>query len=121
MILLTKGNTDIIYVTPRENTSLVFQHYKIVFTNRTTTDVVEYWFTDVSTTERYQSASIVVNTYFQNEVEGFWTYAIYGTATFGGTPNSPVLETGLMYLKPATNYEPTKYDEQDNTFKTYNG
>jgi hypothetical protein len=121
MIILQKGNTETIYVTPKENTELNFEHYKIVFTNRITKDIVEYWFTDISTTERYQSANIVVNTYFQNEDEGFWTYEIYGTATFGGTPNSPILESGFMYLYPTTAFNPTKYNEQSNSFVTYNG
>lgn len=121
MIVLAKGNTETICITPKENSSLNLVNYKIVFTNRTTKEVVDFWFADISTTARCQKFTIIVNTYFQNYDEGFWEYAVYGTATLNGTPNTPMLENGLMYLKPQTNYEPTKYNEQDTAFTTYSG
>ena len=121
MLILTKGNTDQCYVTPLEKSSLNFVNYKVIFTNRTTQDIVEFWFADISTTRRYQKFLIDVDNYFNNLDEGFWTYQIYGVITLGGTPNSPLLESGLMYLKPSTIYQPTKYEQQDASFKTYNG
>jgi hypothetical protein len=66
--------------------------------------------------------SIVVNTYFANFDEGFWDYATYETATNNinsiDTENVP-LETGLMYLYPASEFAPNKYNGQSNTFYTY--
>jgi hypothetical protein len=121
MINLTLGNTNTIIVTPKENTSLNFIYYKIVFTNRITKDVINFWFTDTSTTNRYQKCTIIVNNFFANFDTGFYDYVIYGCATSGGTPNSPVLESGYMVLHPSTEFAPTNYNEQSNTFITYNG
>lgn len=121
MINLTKGNTNTIIVTPKENTTTNYTFFKIVFTNRVTQDEVDFWFTNISTTDRYQKCTIVVNTYFLNFDEGFWTYEIFGCAVSGGVPTSSILESGYMYLRPATNYNPTEYNEQSNNFKTYNG
>jgi hypothetical protein len=82
---------------------------------------VNVWLTNTSTTFRFEEFSIVTNTYFENENEGMWTYDVYGCATLGGTPNTPRLETGYMYLHPSVEFEPTKYNEQSNNFVIYNG
>lgn len=88
-----------------------------------TGDEIAFVTTNASTSARYDYFSLVVNTHFANAETGFWTYDIYEQASSSGT--SPVgknkVETGLMYLHPADTYEPMQYDEQDNTFKTYNG
>jgi hypothetical protein len=122
MITLTKTNTaDIIYCTPQENTYLVLTIYKIIFTNRTTTEIVNYWGTDASTTKRYQMLTINTSSLFANYDEGFWDYQIYGCASVGGTPNTPLLEIGYMKLNKQTAFAPTKYSNQSNLFTTYNG
>jgi hypothetical protein len=68
--------------------------------------------------------NLVVNTYFANAEEGFWTYKCYETPTNNinsiDTDSVPV-ETGLMYLSGVSEFEPTKYSGQNNTFVTYNG
>jgi len=121
MINLKKGNTDTIIVTSKEMTSLAITIFKFIFTNRITQDEVALWLTNTSTTDRYQRFSIVTNTYFLNEDTGLWTYEIYGSASIGGVPTTPILETGYMNLNPATNFAPEYYSEQSNQFKTYNG
>ena len=121
MINLKKGNTDSIIVTPKENTLLDITYYKFIFTNRITQDEVSVWLTNTSTTERYQEFSIVVDDYFLDENVGLWSYEVYGSASIGGVPTTPILETGYMNLNPATDFAPTSYSEQSNQFKTYNG
>lgn len=121
MILLTRNINNYIYVTPSENTELVITIFKFIFTNRITKDVKEVWKTNNSTTKRYQVFSINVNTEFANLDNGFWDYKIYGCATIGGTPNTPLLESGYMYLQNNTEFAPDKYNGQSNTFVTYNG
>lgn len=96
----------------------------IFFTNRITQDVVSFMFNDISTTERYMKMSLVVNTYFADAETGFWEYKCYQTPTNDinsiDTDSVPV-EIGLMYLNAASEFEPTKYSGQSNTFVTYNG
>lgn len=121
MILLTRNTTNYIYVTPAENTALVITIFKFIFTNRITKDVVEYWDTNASATDRYQVFNIDVDTEFVGKDNGFWDYQIYGCATIGGTPNTPLLESGYMYLQNNTQFAPDKYNGQSNTFVTYNG
>lgn len=120
MINLTKGNTESIIVTPLENSATTYSIFYFKFTSRITQDEVECWLTNTSTTERYQQFSLVVNSKFANEVEGFYTYEIYG-AINGSTYVNVLLETGYMHLHPTTNFEPTTYNDQINTFKVYNG
>lgn len=121
MINLTKGNTNTIIVTLKEKTPLVILYFKFIFTNRITQNVVNVWLTNTSTTNRYQKFSIVTNTYLANEDDGLYTYNVYGCASLGGTPNTPLLESGYMYLHPSVEFDPVKYNEQSNQFITYNG
>lgn len=123
MINLTKGLTQIIYFTGTEKATLTAPKFLFTFTNRETLEVVIIPITNTSTTERYDKASVVVNSYFSTSTTGFYTYSI---REFTGTyPSSPtygvVVETGYMYLNPSVPFEPTEYAEQSNAFKTYNG
>jgi hypothetical protein len=120
MIVLTKGQpSTIIFCTPAENSNIVYQNYCFKFTNRSTQSVIEDNYSNQSATSRYQMFDFNASA-FDNEDEGLWTYEIRGCdAQF--QPIDPILESGYMYLKPSDNFEPTKYDEQINTFKTYNG
>ena len=68
---------------------------------------------------RYQQFEIDTED-FENEDTGFWTYEIY-EADVNDEPTGSVLESGYMYLNPEIAFEPTKYDEQNNSFITYNG
>lgn len=123
MIVLTKGETQNIYFTGTENCLLTNPYFLFIFTNRITEEVVSLVFENQSNSERYDFIDISVDDYFANSETGFWTYDIYEQVDPSGT--SPIgknkVETGLMYLHPADTFEPIKYDEQDNSFKTYNG
>lgn len=122
MINLRKGQTETVYFTGTEKATLTDPYFLFVFTNRISTDVVKVMATNTSTTERVDKFSLVVNAYFTDATEGFWDYEIRQKAddedmTVAGT----IVETGYMYLRPATDFAPTEYTEQSNAFKTYNG
>jgi hypothetical protein len=123
MIILTKDEVSkIIYCTPAENTDEIFSYYFFKFTNRITQSIIEVVYENLSTTSRYQMFDINTTT-FDEEDTGFWTYEIrqWDDNAEEPSPIGPILESGYMYLNPANTYEPTKYDEQDNSFITYNG
>lgn len=123
MIVLTKGESQNVYFTGTENCLLTNPYFLFIFTNRVTEEIVSFVAMNESNQTRYDYIDLTVNDYFENSEEGFWTYDIYEQSSPNGT--SPTgknkVETGLMYLHPADTYEPIKYDEQDNSFKTYNG
>ena len=122
MITISKGQTIPIYITAKENLTNSAYFVGLFFTNRITQEVVSFMFNNISTTDRYMKMSLVVNTYFANSELGFWTYKAYQTPTNNintiDTDSVPV-ETGLMYLSPVSEFEPTKYSGQNNTFVTY--
>lgn len=122
MINLRKGNTENIYFTGTENATLDNPYFLFIFTNRVTSDVVKFMGTNTSTTERYDKCSMVINTYFADATEGFWNYDVREKASNSDmTISGTIVEQGFMYLRPATDFEPTEYADQTNTFKTYNG
>ena len=121
MIILTKGESSkTIYCTPAENTSEVFSSFYFKFTNRITQSIIEDNYFNQSSSERYQMFDFNTSA-FDNEDTGFWTYEIRGFDNDTLEPVGPVLESGFMYLNPAIAFEPIKYDEQNNSFITYNG
>ena len=123
MIVLTKGDEQNVIFTGTENCLLTSPFFLFVFTNRVTIEVVKFVSANQSNTERYDYIYLTVNDYFENSEEGFWTYDIYEQEDSSNTDieGKHKVETGLMYLHPADTFEPIKYDEQDNSFKTYNG
>ena len=123
MIVLTKGEEQNVIFTGTENCLLTAPYFLFVFTNRITTDVVAFVVSNLSTTKRYDYFTLEVNDYFEDSETGFWTYDIYEQATNSGTSitGKHKVETGLMYLHPADTFTPIEYNEQDNSFKTYNG
>ena len=57
---------------------------------------------------------------FNLKEEGFWGYTIHQKVSSSDlTVSGLVLEEGYMFLNPATPFEPTKYEEQNNNFVTY--
>jgi hypothetical protein len=120
MINLYIGNTNnAIYCTPDENSSATITFYYFKFVNRITQDVVQMWLQNISGNKRNQKFLINVNTYFLNQDGGLWRYTIQSSLQ-NIVPTSAILESGLMYLHSDL-IEPVKYNEQVNTFKTYNG
>ena len=121
MITLTKGQTQTVRFTGTENALLTNPYFLFVFTHRVTNEIVKFVATNTSTTERVDSFSLVVNTYFVNSDCGFWKYEVYEQSSSTGTSTTGKnkVEEGYMVLSAATEFSPTKYSEQDNTFITY--
>lgn len=121
MITLTKGQTQIVRFTGRENALLTNPYFLFVFTHRVTNEIIKFVATNTSTTERVDSFSLVVNTYFADSDCGFWKYEVYEQSASTGTSTTGKnkVEEGYMVLSPATEFSPTKYSEQSNTFITY--
>ena len=122
MIHLRKGTTEVVYFTGTEKATLTAPYFLFVFTNRITGEVVKVMATNTSTTLRYDKFSLAVNTYFSTSTDGFYVYSIYEKALISDfTVSGTQVEIGYMYLKPTTDFAPTQYSEQSNTFKTYDG
>lgn len=90
-----------------------------------TGEVVEFWRDSLgqSVTNRYAKYPVNTLTLFADSTEGMWTYTIQEAADEEVVPPStnPILESGYLYLYPASTFEPTKYEGQDNSFIAYNG
>jgi hypothetical protein len=120
MINLTKGLTQTIYFTATEKATISNPYFLFVFIHRVTGDVVKLMATNQSITGRYDSFAFTVNNYFNLKEEGFWGYTIHQKVSSSDlTVSGLVLEEGYMFLNPATPFEPTKYEEQNNNFVTY--
>lgn len=121
MITLTKGYDDVEIKFSNKGNLIGANFYYFKFTNRTTLDEVDCWVEPEGTnTDRWELCLISTLDLFEGYPEGFWTYEIYVT-TVDELPTEPMIESGLMYLYPYTEYSPIKYDDQNNTFVVYNG
>lgn len=123
MIILTKGETKNIYFTGSESATLSNPYFLFIFTNRITQEVVKFVVTNESTTLRYDVFELDVDQYFEYAETGFWTYQVYEQASSSNLNPAGLneVENGYMYLNSAIVFEPTTYDEQNNSFITYNG
>jgi len=120
MLHLTKGNTDSIYYTASENATISSPRFLFIFEHRASDGKVLINL-NPERYSRYDYNQIVVNTYFANAIEGLWKYTIRQKADTSTTETGTIVETGYMMLHPSTEFEPTIYDEQLNTFTIYNG
>ena len=85
MITLTKGQTQTVRFTGTEKALLTNPYFLLVFTHRVTNEIVKFIATNISTTQRVDSFSLVVNTYFADSDCGFWKYEIHEQASSTGT------------------------------------
>lgn len=122
MIYLTKGATSEIILTLKEKQTLSAPNYLFIFTHRGSNIEVKFVLlnnADTSThKDRFNSFSIVTNTYFQTQDSGEWEYEIYEQTSPTNTNPSlatELLETGIMRLYEATGFSFTKY-QPSNTF-----
>lgn len=122
MIVLTKGETKNIYFTGNESALLTDPYFLFIFTNRITQEVVKF-VPLVDNYKRYDLFYLDVDSYFANSETGMWTYEIYEQLNDYNTDPTGLhmVENGYMYLNSAITFEPTTYNEQSNTFITYNG
>lgn len=118
MILLTKGSVADIAIHLDDLKSSSEYDYRFEFTNDMTKDVVAFNVTNISQyPKRYLEFNVAVNTYFLNELEGFWTYRIYEYNEEPLIKN--LLKLGKMKLIGQP-FDFTSYDGQDEEFITYN-
>ena len=118
MILLTKGSVADIAIHLDDLKSSSEYDYRFEFTNDMTKDVVAFNVTNISQyPKRYLEFNVTVNTYFLNELEGFWTYRIYEYNEEPLIKN--LLKLGKMKLVGQP-FDFTSYDGQDEEFITYN-
>lgn len=125
MIKFTKGTTATIYVTLTEKQSITDANFLFVFQSRSTNEKVKLVLVssaDQSThKERYNQFAVVVNTYFANHEEGWFTYTVYEQASSSNTNEAnagAVVETGLMFLSDGQDVNTTKYNNPT-TYKIY--
>ena len=127
MIKLTKGQElEYIYCTPMDNLTSVPDIVYFKFVHRVTGEIVEKWDNGLgeSTTDRYAKYALDTSILFADSTEGMWTYTLQEAAEEEVVPpvgQYPILESGYLYLYPASTFEPTKYEGQDNSFIAYNG
>jgi len=121
MITLTKGQTQTVRFTGTEKALLTNPYFLFVFTHRVTNEIVKFVATNISTTQRVDSFSLAVNSRFADGDCGFWKYEVYEQSSSSSTDTAGKnkVEEGYMVLSPATEFTPTKYTEQTNTFITY--
>lgn len=121
MLHLTKGNTETIKYTATELATLTLPRFLFTFVHRGTKKKVSINLQNDSTATRFDMSEIVVNDYFEDEVEGLWDYTIREKEDGNDvTETGTICETGYMYLHPASEFEPVIHDEQVNTFEIYN-
>jgi hypothetical protein len=127
MIKLTKDSgVNYFYCTPMDFLTSIPNWVYIKFAHRVTGEVVEKWDNSLgaSSTNRYAKYGIDTSQLFADSTEGMWTYTIQQAPDEEVVPSVgqyPILESGYMYLYPASTFEPTKYEGQTNTFIAYNG
>lgn len=127
MIVLTKGNTaEELIVTLNEKRTLTSGYYLFVFTHFTTMEVVNKIFNfaedDSNYPTRYNNFPINTQSVFGSATEGQWAYDVYEQASSSNTNTAGLtkVETGVMVLKPATEFAFEAY-ETATTFTTYGG
>lgn len=123
MIVLTKGEVKDVIITGSENCVLINPYFLFVFINRITKEEVKFVLENQSETLRYDKVTIDVTYWFEASETGFWTYNVYEQLSDSNLDISGLnkIETGYMYLNPSITFEPATYNNQSNTFVTYNG
>jgi len=124
MIVLTRNInapiTNTFVLTLSEHQAAATAYYHFTFIHRVTQDEVDVYLENISTKSNFQKFQLDSDEFDDVDL-GYYTYEARaanstGTAIVGG-----ILETGYMVLKDSETFAPTKYDEQSNQFKTYNG
>jgi hypothetical protein len=125
MIKLTKGNTETLILTLKEKQTILDANFLMMFQSRTTNDKVKFVLVNSSDQslyqDRYNQFSLVVNTYFANVEEGWYTYIVYEQASPSNTNEAnagAVVETGLMFLSDGQDVTTTKYNNPT-SYKVY--
>jgi len=117
---ITTPITNTIYLTLSDKQTAPSDWYWFQFTNRLTNDVIVSYFENISTTSSYQKFEFDSDI-FTTLDSGYWTYEVKESNANHNAPVGNLLEIGYLYLQDDEVFEPIKYSEQSNNFKTYNG
>lgn len=127
MLLLNLGQTaEELVVTLNEKRTLDAGYYLFVFTNVTTSDVVNkiYNFSEDESDypTRFNLFPIDTDTVFTGKPVGHWVYKVYEQASSSNTVVTGLteVERGIMQLKPATEFAFEEYSGTT-SFKQYGG
>ena len=126
MILLTKGNSDVLTLTLSEKVTLSNPYYLFVFRNQSSNEYVRFIKNSASDESAYPERSnqftITTNTHFLNATNGFWTYKVYEQASAVNTDETglTLIEQGIMKLVGSSE-ETVTYEGETQTFIVYNG
>ena len=107
-----------IYLTLSDKQQQPSTDYWFRFTNRLTNDIITEVIENISDKTNYQKFEISSDL-FGTYDSGYWTYEI--KAAENNLPIGDLLEIGYLYLQEDVEFDPVKYSEQSNNFKTYNG
>jgi hypothetical protein len=125
MIKLTKGNTETLILTLKEKQTILDANFLMVFQSRTTNDKVKFVLVNSADQslyqDRYNEFDVVVNTYFADVEEGWYTYTVYEQASPSNTNEAnagAIVETGLMFLSDGQDVTTTKYNNPT-SYKVY--
>mgnify|MGYP006266408859 CR=1 FL=1 len=112
--------TNDVYLTLSEHQTSVSVYYHFTFIHRVTRDEVTLIAENISDKDNYQKFEID-SSEFDDVNLGFYTYEVRAANAQGTQAVGDILESGFMVLKSDEVFEPLKYSEQSNNFKTYNG
>lgn len=123
MIYLEKGQSSQIVLTLSEKAQLYSPNYLFVFKSRSTNETIKFIKlvgSDESPNEsRFNTFTIVTDTYFANSLKGEWTYSIYeqaSTTNLDTRYTTSLIEEGQMILSDGNVFTYTNYNSQSNTF-----
>jgi len=125
MLHITKLANSVLYYTASENTTIDTTNFLFIFEHRATLEKIILLLTnDNGIDYRFDVSTIEADNHeFDDATEGLWKYTIRQKPASNPdtTETGLIVETGYMMLHPSTEFEPTIYDEQLNTFTIYNG
>jgi len=112
-------------LTLKEKQTILDANFLMVFQSRTTNDKVKFVLVNSADQslyqDRYNEFDVVVNTYFADVEEGWYTYTVYEQASPSNTNESlagAIVETGLMFLSDGQDVTTTKYNNPT-SYKVY--
>jgi len=112
-------------LTLKEKQTILDANFLMVFQSRTTNDKVKFVLVNSADQslyqDRYNEFDVVVNTYFANVEEGWYTYIAYEQASPSNTNEAnagAIVETGLMFLSDGQDVTTTKYNNPT-SYKVY--
>jgi hypothetical protein len=119
MLNIIKDQTNTLYLTLSELENQPSEYYYFLFTNRATKSTKTLFLENISTKDNFQKFE-VDGSEFDGLDTGLWSYEV-NASNVDEDILGEVLESGFMSLKNSTTFQPESYNEQNNTYHTYNG